>query len=430
MKKIQLLLLFCLLLAACAKEKDERPVFVTNIEMPPAGTVFNPGDKVTVKAQGFQADDEIMLEIRWPLTDMPLFDEGYALGVRGLITERTATSITFLAPGHYPASTTEVFLRRTGIGDMMSLGKISVADGQSPKDFQLYGIVNSHSDTGHRNCIQHIDSQTGQATEITQLEDDRKDFSCIVSSDGNWSLCGIQTQDGNRNIVIYDLCMRYWKNAGLGHTLTLCNGGSSTTSIVQVDQNHVTLSTVNSWINTRSPNLANPTIKLPEGMKPEALTYYPGIQIAGGLLLSANNGDGTFSPVVISLGNASPSMHAFDPIPATALIPFWTIKPKENTHPTQYTRTGGFLVVRTDNPHTELCLWNMETMEMEEPFATFPNSARSITTHIPDVDTQELYVLFEGRDSGRIIEVYDLNRKEWRSFPNFGFAYSEIVMAR
>ena len=58
MKKIHLFLLLGLLLAACDKDKDkdEQPIFVTDIVMPDPGIEFTPGDKVTIKAQGFQTD--------------------------------------------------------------------------------------------------------------------------------------------------------------------------------------------------------------------------------------------------------------------------------------------------------------------------------------------------------------------------------------
>jgi hypothetical protein len=38
----------------------------------------------------------------------------------------------------------------------MTLGEISVTNGEAPKEFQLYGIVNSHSDTSYDNCIEHV----------------------------------------------------------------------------------------------------------------------------------------------------------------------------------------------------------------------------------------------------------------------------------
>lgn len=98
MTKNYLFLLLGLLLAACSSDdKDEQPILVTNVVMPASGTVFKPGEKVTIMAKGFQDNDEIMFDIRWPLQDEVLH-EGYAKGGRGVITEKTATSITFLAP--------------------------------------------------------------------------------------------------------------------------------------------------------------------------------------------------------------------------------------------------------------------------------------------------------------------------------------------
>ncbi|WP_044263171.1 WD40-like domain containing protein [Bacteroides timonensis] len=425
MKKIHLFLLLGLLLAACDKDKDkdEQPIFVTDIVMPDPGIEFTPGDKVTIKAQGFQTDDDIMLDIRWPLVDQPLFDEGYARGVSAVITEKTATSITLLAPGHYPASTTEVFLRRSS--EMMSLGKIAVKDGQSPEEFQLYGIVNSKSNTDYPYSIEHIERGTGKITRVEQFTDG-KEFSCAVNISGSLTLCGIQSQGGNRNIANYDLSMNYWKWAELGQTVTLCTSYNNIVAIQEVDPNHVSAHVVSSWANTRSDYPAIPSIKLPDGMKSEALARYPGVIADSNLLLSADNGNGTFSPVVVDLGKHS--MHALAPLQSTALIPFWIMVPVEDAGSTKYTLSGGYAVV-TDSG-TEFRLWNTTTMSMAEPFATSPDYACSIATHMKDANTQELYVLSTGR-SDQMIGVYDILKKEWnlRLFPGV-YPYSEIVLAR
>lgn len=212
MTKNYLFLLLGLLLAACSSDdKDEQPILVTNVVMPASGTVFKPGEKVTIMAKGFQDNDEIMFDIRWPLQDEVLH-EGYAKGGRGVITEKTATSITFLAPGHWPASTTEILLRRSG--QMMSLGKISVADGQAPKDFQLYGIINSRSNTDRPYAIEYINLEKPQTVEIVRLADNQ-DFSCVVNLPGSWSLSGVWTQDNRRTTGLYDLSMNYWEKREL-----------------------------------------------------------------------------------------------------------------------------------------------------------------------------------------------------------------------
>ena len=55
MTKNYLFLLLGLLLAACSSDdKDEQPILVTNVVMPASGTVFKPGEKVTIMAKGFQ----------------------------------------------------------------------------------------------------------------------------------------------------------------------------------------------------------------------------------------------------------------------------------------------------------------------------------------------------------------------------------------
>ena len=65
MTKNYLFLLLGLLLAACSSDdKDEQPILVTNVVMPASGTVFKPGEKVTIMAKGFQDNDEIMFDIR------------------------------------------------------------------------------------------------------------------------------------------------------------------------------------------------------------------------------------------------------------------------------------------------------------------------------------------------------------------------------
>ncbi len=428
MKKIYLFLLFGLLLAACAKDDDKEPILVTDIVMP-TQTSFNPGDKVTISAQGFQPDDDVMFEIYWPLPDEPALNyQGYARGVLPVMVEQTTTSITFLAPGHYPASTTKILLRRAG--DIMTLGEIAVSNGQAPEEFQLYGITNSHSDTGYKNCIQHVDLAQANPTDIVELAEDQKDFSCIVNAPESQRLCGIQTKDGIRKVYCYDLSMRYWQDTGLENILTLCdNTNGSIVAVRQISPNEVMLASVTTSIYTRSqtPPMAH-YYELPANIKPEALTRYPGVQSGSGqLLLSADNGNNSFTPIVLDL--QSSKVHPGEQIQATALIPFWTITDKKDNGTTKYVHTGGYAIVKTDG-QTELRLWDQTTLTLKEPFATFPNPARSITMLAENTETLKLYVLFDTYRGGRLIYAYDLVSKDWQSVPGIGYPYSEIVMAR
>ena len=170
--------------------------------------------------------------------------------------------------------------------------------------------------------------------------------------------------------------------------------------------------------------------ELPADIKPEALTRYPGVQGDSYLLLSADNGNNSFTPVALSLDPSSRKVYTGESIQATALIPFWTIISGKDTGTTKYVRTGGYAVVRADDGRTDLCLWNQATMSLEEPFATFPNSARSVTMLAKDTETLKLYVLFDTNRRGRLIYAYDLVSKSWQAVPGIGYPYSEIVMAR
>lgn len=439
MTKNYLFLLLGLLLAACSSDdKDEQPILVTNVVMPASGTVFKLGEKVTIMAKGFQDNDEIMFDIRWPLQDEVLH-EGYAKGGRGVITEKTATSITFLAPGHWPASTTEILLCRSG--QMMSLGKISVADGQAPKDFQLYGIINSRSNTDRPYAIEYINLEKPQTVEIVRLADNQ-DFSCVVNLPGSWSLSGVWTQDNRRTTGLYDLSMNYWEKTGADQLVTM--GIATGNSVFGVYQggDRLFVKTVNVMPYTRMyiPEKPDYGFLLPEGMKAEVLSRYPCIQMSdGNILCSADNGDGTFSPVVLNGQNMEEkSIYVGEPIQAVALIPFWIVKPVEGMGTAKYTRVGGYIVSKRngataeEGDGTEFRLWNPATKTLDEPFTTFSNAACSVATLVSeDFKKQELYVLFDGSRNGRLIYVYDLLKGSWESlYPGGGFPYSEIVLAR
>lgn len=179
--------------------------------------------------------------------------------------------------------------------------------------------------------------------------------------------------------------------------------------------------------------------QLPEGLKAESLSRYPCVQMSdGNILLSADNGDGTFSPVVLDGRNVEEkSIYVGEPIQAVALIPFWIVKPVEGMGTAKYTRVSGYIVSKrhgatiADGDGTELRLWNPITMTLDKPFTTFPNAACSVATLVSDdFKKQELYILFEGSRNGRLLEVYDWLKKDWRSLNLSGFSYSEIVLAR
>ena len=202
------LLLSGAIFGACSSDKDRVLVFVKNVVMPPDSWVFAPGDGVTVSAEGFEADDEIMLEIHWQESAEGFAPEGYAKGVRGTVTVRSATSVTFLAPGHYPASTVRVLLLRRG--RMMPLGKIRVADG-TPKAEALYGISKSDTD---ETLIERIDLSTGGVTRVATLGIGRG-IACAVGLPGSGWIYGVCSG----SMAGFDLTMNYYDDFGYRNSL-------------------------------------------------------------------------------------------------------------------------------------------------------------------------------------------------------------------
>ena len=357
MKKIHFLLLISLLLAACSDDdKEKQPAFVTNITISDAGKTFNPGDAVTVKADGLQSGDQIILDIYWPIADNPLFPEGYSRYTRAVTTEQTTNSITFLAPGHWPASRVEMFLERAG--QLQPLGQISVADGQSPEEPYLYGITNSHAiytPTVPRG-ITRIDLVTQEISEVIQFHDD-EDFHLAANIPGTNILCGIREKDGSSFIDGYDLCMHYWCNPVERNAITICSDFNNTVSLEMAGDKLLTYCSISYPVYTRlnMPPIHTPEIPLPDGLKPESLSRYPGVIADVHMLLSANNGDDTFSPVVVDI--AKEKMHCYDPIKAEALIPFRIMEPSPE-NPNSLQCKGGYIVSRANGGDTQFCLWD------------------------------------------------------------------------
>lgn len=234
------LLLSGAIFGACSSDKDRVLVFVKNVVMPPDSWVFAPGDGVTVSAEGFEADDEIMLEIHWQESAEGFAPEGYAKGVRGIVTVRSATSVTFLAPGHYPASTVRVLLLRRG--RMMPLGKIRVADG-TPKAEALYGISKSDTD---ETLIERIDLSTGGVTRVATLGIGRG-IACAVGLPGSGWIYGVCSG----SMAGFDLTMNYYDDFGYRNSLLAGHISDSSVGLISHDAGRLTLTTRSA---TRSPS--------------------------------------------------------------------------------------------------------------------------------------------------------------------------------
>lgn len=417
MKKYILLFLLGTLFCACNSDDGEGVPFVTDVVMPSDSKTFAPGDEVTVSARGFEADDDIMLRITWPLTNEAV-TEGYADGVWGVVTARTESSITFLAPGGYPSSTTEVKLFRRG--KAMPLGRIAVSDGTPPANYALYGVTNSLIGEVY---IDKIDLKTGGTVRTAQFAGGV--FTHPMNRPGSNCIFGLSSGGNKRSAAYYDLTMRYFKDSAADRIVTsgfllnseigylLCEGN---TCIIM------------GLTGTRTSVIVPPSWKLPDGITPEMLTDYPFVMDADGyVLLSVRNAEGTYTPMAFDMRSTGSSAKLGETVHADGMVPFWTVE--SASEPTRYSIYCGLAVVR--DGETELRMYDPATMTFGDIMTTVPAAVRSVTSvAFPDDDIQQcIYMLCQTADGGKQILVYDKAAKEVETLAG-AVSCSEIVLAR
>lgn len=422
MKKTLFLFLLVLLgvaFCACNSDDGEQTPFVTDVEMPSEAEVFAPGDEVVVKARGFEADDDIMLCITWPLS-LKEVAEGSADGVWAVVTGRTESSITFLAPGGYPAGTTEVKLFRRGRA--VPLGKIAVSDGLPPEEYSLYGITNYDSD---ETSIDRIDMATGDVTRITTLGVGQG-VRCAVNDPGTNRIYCVTSDENYGSAAFYDLTMRYYRNSGFGGVVTAgVTTGQDVAFFRYVDERFLMM---NLGAVTRTSPVPSVYWQLPDGMKPEMFSEYPFVMVTGGyFLLSAHNADGDYVPVVFDARSANRVAMAGDAVRADAMMPFRILVSKEGQAEPVYSMVGGYAVAK--DGVTELRLFDPATGTFGETLAEIPAAVSSLAVHVADVDRQTVYMLCGAEGAEKHLRTWEVKSGAQHTLPGTVYC-SEIVLAR
>ena len=400
------LLLSGAIFGACSSDKDRVPVFVKNVVMPPDSWVFAPGDGVTVSAEGFEADDEIMLEIHWQESAEGFAPEGYAKGVRGIVTVRSATSVTFLAPGHYPASTVRVLLLRRG--RMMPLGKIRVANG-TPKAEALYGISKSDTD---ETLIERIDLSTGGVTRVATLGIGRG-IACAVGLPGSGWIYGVCSG----SMVGFDLTMNYYDDFGYRSCLLAGQITDSSVGLVSHDAGRLTLTTRSV---TRTPSAGSVSWQVPDEIV-RTLIVQPFVRVGSDLLLAQRNADGTCIPVLLRI---SGGWGLGEAVAADAMVPFWTAVPSA-ADPDKMVQAGGYAVSKEGR--TQLRLFDPVSGSLGGPLCEVEGTVLSLSEFVRD-GRPKLCMLCEEADVRRIW-VYDLLSDSGYRLPG-EFGCSRIVAAK
>lgn len=418
MKKLLFLSFFGLFLLACTTDEGDGTPFVTDVVMPPSSQLFVPGDEVTVAARGFEADDDIMLRIAWPLSQAAL-PEGYADGVWAVVTERTESDITFLAPGGYPASTTEVKLFRRG--KAMTLGKISVSDGRPPEEPSLYGVAQCL--TGET-AVDRIDMATGGLTRIETLGVP-EGMRCVVNTPGSNRIYGLAPGGNIGAAAFYDLTMRYFRDSGYDNVAVAGTLGNSA-AFLRCEDGRLVLMELNMTRTNVAP--VPPSWMLPSDIAPEMLGENPFVTVYGGyLLLAARTAPDTCTPLVLTglIDGGGYAVKTGDAEQADAMVPFGVLD-KGQDGETCYA-VGGYAVAK--GGVTELRLYNPVSMEFDRTLATVQATVRSIAVRHDGGKTEEIFMLCDTGDGGNRIRVYDMESGSERVLDG-AVPCSEIVLAR
>jgi len=410
MKRLLFLLLCGTISGACSSDGgDAFPVLVRDVVMPPADRVFEPGDEVTVAAEGFEADDEILFEIRWTAGSESFAPNGYAKGVWGIVAGRTSASITFLAPGHYPASTVEVLLRRGG--RMMPLGAIRVADGEL-KAAALYGIA--HPDGGPA-AIDRIDPATGAVTRVATLGAGQG-VACPVNVSGSGWICGVWSG----SMTGYDLTMRRYADFGYRNSLFAGLVADRSVALLSYfpDTERLVLDV---QTETRTSAVVPVSWEMPEETV-RAWTVQPFVMIGPLLLLTQRNPDGTCSPMLLSVSGLA---KCCEPVAADAMVPFWTVT-ASSSDPERFERIGGYAVAA--GGRTQLRTFDFATLDFGRTLAEVPGTVLSVAEYASDGDSIVICLLCE-TDGERRIHLYDLSDHSLRTLPGT-FGCDAIVVAK
>ena len=235
------------------------------------------------------------------------------------MTERTAGSITFLAPGHYPPSTVGVQLFRGGI--LQTLGTIRVSDGVQHEPF-LYTLAPAAAGgTSVARSPMYGSADMREEVLTTGLTLDY-----AVGSIGTGTACGMA--DGR--LVDLDLVTRHTQESGDGALLAGSISASAVAALYgRDDRLYLSGGTSQpySW-------------QLPEGITADRIVRQPFAYAFQALLLTVRNDDGTFSPLVLPLSGGFGALLG----PAVAseyLLPYWIMQPSADD-PARLERVGGY----------------------------------------------------------------------------------------
>lgn len=425
----------CLSLNSCSDEKDDssKKQLITNAGVTEANQMVRPGDIVHIYGDGFQEGDQVDFEFRWDIGDA-MFPEGLLSFVSAEIIERHSNGMSIRMPYRKPESRVEIFLNRAN--DRMSLGKVQLADGQTPKDFRLYGINNTSNtiETAWADSKENVAG--GKTWDITA----RPDFHSVLNMVYTYGLCGLSNENGVPQPFFLDFCTGEWKSLNYYNysTLALAIRGNVIAALqMRNNTNRYSLHYISTDLEqsnyaTKTRSNMSPIIngfELPDGFNAGQFGDYPGVfmQDDRTLLLSAKTGERKWAPVVYN----PQGFFALKEMEADALIPFYfNVRPDGDLASTYKKMTGYVISSSSDKGGSRFCLLSndVDYTLWEQNMLTELSDKVVAVAHRPD-RYGTLTVLTE-KGGKYAVSDYDWNSKEWKSNDELlDVPYSSIVWA-
>lgn len=409
------LLLLATVIYSCNKkafEPIEDVVFIQDASLEEEGQTCAPGDVIHLKGAGYQQTDNIILTFTWETGDN-LIPVGKASGIYAKKREATTDGITAVLPYRFPAADVEVNVMREG--KLQKIGSLNITDGQSPKELRLYGVNNAKKSI--EGFILDVNNVGQKSLDITLPED----FHSAINVPRSFGICGISGKDraavyvdfftGETETLATDVIALLMTPTNAAVAIT-CKDGICTLQTLPIETGADYMTKSNTQPATQ------PTLILPEGLKPEYFGDYPGIFIGTtesvAYLLSANRGDGNWTTVLLN----KDGFRKVEDIEAAAVIPF---------------RAGedvGYIVTYEDGPSLFRPV-NAQTGEMNPAIYTCKMGRIISATSNPEKPDHLLLNFSEPVNGTRI---YDLDWNELKTLspitlPSPASDYAEVLMA-
>lgn len=333
-KHVLILLSFIGLFASCSnnEETDSGTLFVNDARVVEEGKTLSPGDIVHLEGEGYLSSDEVTLDFFWE-TGEELIPEGYIKVFRAKVISQSPNGMTVEMPYRKPASRVDIHLQRGS--ERMKIGTVNLTDGTTPRELYLYGINNA---SGFASSQEHaitrwLDNDC-KATEMRSWTlNVHPDFHSAVGMYRAFGICGLAKENGKQYPFFFDLLTLQWKKLSDKPAIALVRSPSYIEALQSDDGKNYRLRKISSDLETSydvktvkaRSTPPPPNVPLPNGLEAEHFGEYPGANSSRYMLLSANKGNGRWTPVIFDI---STGFHVIEDIEAEALIPFSFYKKK------------------------------------------------------------------------------------------------------